>query len=124
MNKQTVKMIHQDNQRYPDLPERVGFRMLEDHGETATVEILGDWPPVTLKADIWRRATDTEIDKIDAVLSDPPEVEGMTPKQIVRVWRDTLEIKHTDRLYDVVRAIAVELFDEDRADVLLAESER
>lgn len=65
-----------------------------------------------------------KVTMINNVLADPPEVEGMTPKQIVRVWRDTLEIKHSDKLYDVVRAIAVELFGEARADVLLAESER
>lgn len=122
MNKQTVAMVYEGNQRRPDLPEHVGFRLLEDHGDTATVEVLGDWPPVTLKADVWRRATDDEIDQIDAVLADPPDVEGMTPKQIIRVWRDTREIEHTDRLYSVVWTIAVDLFGEDRAAEILAES--
>jgi hypothetical protein len=39
--KTTVTILTEDNTRRPDLPEGTSYRVIQDHGDTMQVEILG-----------------------------------------------------------------------------------
>lgn len=109
--------IAENNARRPDVPDSVTFRVVRDHGDTCEVEILsGNWPPKTLKSDIWRRATDQEAEVVDQILSSQPV-------RMRRMWDDSRYLGHLDELFPLVRQAAVEAFGEARADELLAPSD-
>lgn len=68
------------------------------------------------KADIWRRATDTEAEVIDGMLMSQPA-------RLRRLWSDATFLSTTDELFTMIHAAAVQVFGEARANVLLQPTE-
>lgn len=72
-------------------------------------------PAKTYKADIWRRASDTEAETIVAILAQQP-----VRKQ--RLFNDATVLDHADPDFSDLKAGFVAVFGQDRADELLAAS--
>lgn len=79
-------------------------------------EASGTWSAATIKADIWRRATDAEADVMDQLLSSQPT-------KMRRIWEDSRFLSHADPYFQTVRGALTQAFGEARAAQLLAPSE-
>lgn len=85
--------------------------------QSALDEVLrsGAPPVTTSKADLYRRATDEEAEKIEAALV-------AAPVRQRRLFEAALYIDHADPEFASMHAALVDLFGKDRADTLLSPS--
>lgn len=95
-------------------PHKLFEEMIYD---PATQTLSGEPGPkiikLTVKKDIWLRATDTEADEIETWLS------GQKPRQ-QRLFNDSVTIDHSEQLYQDLLKAFTDLFGVDRANELLA----
>lgn len=77
--------------------------------------VSGSVPVTTSKADLYRRATDEEAEKIEQALMTAPVRQR-------RLFESALYLDHADAEFAAMHAALVDLFGEDRADALLAPS--
>lgn len=69
----------------------------------------------TYKTDVWRRATDSEVDQLDAALK-------QASTRMSRMWDDCQTIEHDSDFFDDLYEAMAGAFGDDRASSLLAES--
>jgi len=69
----------------------------------------------TYRADLWRRATEAEINTIETALASKP-------KKMQRLFADVQWLQHDDPLFTQLKAGFVQAFGQERADELLAPS--